>query len=144
MNKVIHIGNMASDPELKTTPSGTPVVSFRLAVKRKYADENGQYKADFFTYVAWKKTAEFICRNFKKGQAMLVEGELQNREYTDKNGEKRTATEILVNDVEFVGKKPEQENSNAPYVQAPSQTNTPYVQNNITLTEMTADDDLPF
>ena len=106
-NKVIIIGNMVSDPELKQTPSGVSVCRFRLAVQRKYAKEEGQQTADFLDIVAWRQTAEFICKYFKKGNPILVCGQIQSRNWEDKDGTKRYSVEILADEVSFVASKSE-------------------------------------
>lgn len=105
-NKVILIGHMAADPELKTTTNGTSVCSFRIAVNRPKA-KDGTAPCDFFDVIAWKNTAEFVCKYFAKGNPILVEGNLQNRSYTDKNNQKRTVNEVVAHQVTFVGKRGE-------------------------------------
>lgn len=106
MNRVILMGRMVADPDLKTTPSGVSVSSFRLAVDRNYQPKEAEERqADFIPCVAWRKTAEFICRNFQKGQMIAVEGELQSRNYEDKEGTKRTAYEVIVGQAYFTGSK---------------------------------------
>ena len=101
-NKVILIGNMCSDPELKQGASGVSVCSFSIAVNRKYNKE-GNNEVDFITVVAWRTQAEFIARYFKKGKPILVCGQLQTRTWTDKQGNKRYATEVVADEVSFVG-----------------------------------------
>lgn len=122
-------GRMARDPELKTTNSGKSVCNFSVAVNRNFDRE----LVDFFECVAWNKKAEFICKYFIKGQEILIDGEMQSRRYTDKNGNNRTAWELMADDVDFCGKK-NQNNNN--------------VQNNNTETisadEIDDIDDLPF
>ena len=102
MNKVILIGNLAADPEFRTTQSGISQCNFRLAVQRKYANQQGVREADFFTCVAWRGTAEFVHRYFIKGNKMALEGSLQSRSYDAQDGSKRYVTEVLVDNVEFV------------------------------------------
>lgn len=112
-NKTILIGNITADPELKQTQSGLSVCSFNIAVNRRGAN-NGEQKTDFFTIQTWRKTAEFVAQYFKKGSPILVCGQLQTREYTDNQGNKRTAYEIVADEVTFVGGKEtptERENS---------------------------------
>ena len=104
-NKVIIIGRLTADPELKMTQSGLAVTSFSVAVDRRFAKESDEVKADFFNVVCWRKTAEFVCNYFSKGKEILVEGELQNRSYTANDGGKRTVTEIVAGKVNFVGGK---------------------------------------
>lgn len=101
-NKAILIGRMVADPELKTTPNGVSVTSFRIAVDRAFAKER---TADFFSITCWRQQAEFVCKYFAKGKPIGIDGAIQNREYTDKDGNKRTATEIVADRVFFVGGK---------------------------------------
>ena len=101
-NKVILIGNMTADPELKQTQGGLSVCSFSIAVNRRFKTE-GQQDCDFITIVAWRQQAEFVCRYFKKGQPILVCGQLQTRNWTDNQGQKRYATEVVADEVAFVG-----------------------------------------
>lgn len=101
-NKVILIGNLTADPELKQTQNGTSVCSFNVAVNRFSKDPN-EPKVDFFTVVAWQAKAEFVSRYFSKGKPILVCGRLENRTWTDKNGNKRISTEIIAEEVSFVG-----------------------------------------
>lgn len=101
-NKVILVGNLVSDPELKSTTSGVNVTRFRIAVGRRFA-KNGE--TDFIDIVAWRNTAEFVCKHFTKGKPILVSGALQNRSWTDTEGNKHWATEIVADEVSFVGNK---------------------------------------
>lgn len=115
-NKIIIIGNISTDLELKQTQSGISVCSFNVAVNRR-GTNNGDQKTDFFTVQAWRKTAEFVSQYFKKGSPILVCGQMQTREYTDKQGNKRTAYEIVADEVSFVGgKETPTERENAPTV----------------------------
>lgn len=100
-NKVILIGRLTADPELKTTQSGIPVVSFSVAVDRRYT-AGEEKKADFFPVVCWRKTAEFAAKYFTKGKSILIEGQLQNRSYTANDGSKRSVTEVIADGVNFV------------------------------------------
>ena len=111
LNVIVLTGRMTSDPELKTTDNQTPVVSFSLAVQRNYKNkDNDQYPTDFINCVAWRNTAEFIAGYFKKGSMITVEGSLESRKYTDKEGNTRTAYEVKVEHAYFgdSGKKPEE------------------------------------
>ncbi len=102
-NKVILVGNMTADPELKQTPSGVSVCSFSIAVNRRFArSEQGQSNVDFINIVAWRQQAEFVSRYFKKGNPILVCGQLQTRNWQDNNGQKRTTTEVVADEVTFV------------------------------------------
>ena len=137
-NKVILLGRLVADPELRQTPNNTSVTSFTVAVDRKHtAGEEKQ--ADFLSVIAWRQTAEFVCRHFTKGSAILIEGELQTRSWTDKQGAKRYATDVVANEVFFVESKKsavsEAEHPN-PYVQAATSA--------AQFEEVAADEDVPF
>ena len=106
LNNVTLMGRLVADPELKTTQNGTSVVSLRLAVERNYAPQGQERQADFIPCVAWRQTAEFIGRYFTKGRMIAVEGSLQSRNYEDKNGQKRTAYEVIVDQAYFADSKP--------------------------------------
>lgn len=114
LNKVILMGRMAAEPELKTTPSGVSVAVFRLAVERNYAPEGEKRQADFINCVAWRQTGEFITRYFAKGALLAVEGSIQTRSYEDKNGNKRTAVEVVVAQAYFCGGGERKETAQAP------------------------------
>ena len=102
-NKVILVGNMTADPELKQTTSGTSVCSFSIAVNRRFTKaEQGQQTVDFINVVSWRQNAEFVSRYFKKGNPILVCGQLQTRTWTDNQGQKRYATEVIADEVSFV------------------------------------------
>lgn len=116
-NKVILGGRLTADPELKTTPSGVSVTSFTVAVNRRYgAKEGEQSQADFFNVTAWRKTAEFITKFFRKASPICVVGSIQTRSWTDQQGQKRYATEIVADEAYFVGAKGD---SGAPEAAAP-------------------------
>ena len=104
-NIVILTGRLTCDPELKTTPSGVSVTSFSIAVQRKYKSGEEPPETDFINIVAWRGTAEFITRYFKKGNLIGIEGSIQTRKYTDKNGNNRTIFEVVANDAQFVESK---------------------------------------
>lgn len=102
LNKTFLQGRLVADPELRHTQSGVPVASFRLAVDRDFKDrDTGERKADFFNIVAWRQQAEFISRYFNKGSMALIEGKLQSRDYTDKDGNRRYATDVVADAVYF-------------------------------------------
>ena len=104
-NKVIMMGRICSDVKLKTTPNGTNVCSFRIAVDRRFQQSGEERKTDFFNVVAWRATGEFVNRYFGKGRMILVEGEMQTRQYTDKSGNQSTWYEINAERVSFTGEK---------------------------------------
>ena len=102
-NKVILIGNMTADPELKQTAGGVSVCSFSIAVNRRFAKaDQGQQNVDFINIVTWRQQAEFVSRYFKKGNPILICGQLQTRSWSDKDGQKRYATEVVADEVSFV------------------------------------------
>ena len=103
-NLVVLTGRLTADPELKTTQSGISLTSFSVAVNRPYRTGEEQ-QTDFINVVAWRKTAEFIAKYFKKGNMIGIEGSIQTRKYTDKNGNNRTAFEVVVNNAQFVESK---------------------------------------
>lgn len=105
LNKVILQGRLTAVPELKTTGSGTSVLSFRVACDRSHKGQNGEREADFINCVAWRQTAEFISRYFGKGDMILLDGRLQTRDYTDRDGNRRYVTEVVIENVNFCGGK---------------------------------------
>lgn len=105
LNVVAIMGRLAADPQMRQTQSGKSVASFRVAVDRGRKDANGQNQTDWLDVVAWDKTADFVSRYFPKGSMVAVTGRLQSRNYQDKNGNNRTAIEIVANQVSFCGEK---------------------------------------
>lgn len=105
INRVILMGRLVADPELKTTTSGISVTSFRIAVDRSYVKAGAERQADFFDIVAWRSSAEFVCRNFSKGSLIAVDGQLQSRQYQTKDGQNRTAIEVVADNVSFTGER---------------------------------------
>ncbi len=105
INRVILMGRLVADPELKTTNTGISVTSFRIAVDRNYVKAGEQRQADFFDIVAWRSSAEFVCRNFSKGSLIAVDGQLQSRNYQTKDGQNRTAIEVVADNVSFTGER---------------------------------------
>jgi single-strand DNA-binding protein len=112
-NQVILGGRISSDVEVKQTPNGVSVCSFSIAVNRK-PSKDGQTHADFFNCTAWRNTAEFIGKYFNKGSSICVVGSIQNRSWTDNNGQKRYATDIIVDEASFVDSKNNAEGNSAP------------------------------
>lgn len=108
LNRVFLMGRLTHDPELKRTNDGTAVCSFRIAVDRNFKDkETGERQADFINVVAWRQTAEFLSRFFAKGRMAVVEGRLQIRKYTDKDGSEKTTEEIVASNIYFGDSKRE-------------------------------------
>ena len=105
LNRVILMGRLVSDPELKTTPSGVSVTTFRIAVDRSYVKSGEERKADFFDVVCWRSTAEFVCRYFGKGALIAVDGQLQSRTYQAKDGTNRYVVEVVTDNVSFTGER---------------------------------------
>ena len=124
MNKIILVGRLTRDPEVRSTSAGFTTVSFTVAVNRNFKNKDGNYDADFLSCVAFRNTAEFISKYFKKGSMICLDGRVQTRNYDAQDGSKRYVTEIVVENVEFVGGKNEG-SSSAPstndYVDAPSE-----------------------
>lgn len=101
LNKIVLMGRLTRDPELRRTQSGTPVASFALAVDRDFKSQNGEKETDFIDVVAWRNTAEFVSKYFSKGRMAVVEGRLQIRDWTDKDGGKRRSAEVIADNVYF-------------------------------------------
>jgi len=113
MNKVILIGRLTADPNLRYTQNGTPVTTFTLAVDKPFAGEDGKRGADFIDIVAWRKLAEVVAQNITKGRLVAVEGRLQIRSYNDQNGIRRKAAEVIANEVKFLD-RPKREQTSEP------------------------------
>ena len=146
-NKVILGGRMTADPERRQTGNGTPVTSFSIAVNRAYSGQqdtaSGQSTADFINVVAWRNRAEFVCKYFKKGSSICVVGSLQTRTWTDNNGQKRYATEVIADEVNFVDSKGESQGASY----TPDAYAAPSFSSGMDapkFEEVSNDDDLPF
>ena len=164
LNRVILMGRLVSDPELKTTGTGISVTSFRIAVDRNYVKQGEERKADFFDIVCWRNTAEFVCRYFGKGSLIAVEGQLQSRTYQAKDGSNRYVVEVVADNVSFTGERRDNSGGfnqsyggnqsygnqsyggNQSYQQeAPAQQPASYQSGaNSDFQDMPLDDDLPF
>ena len=156
LNKVILAGRITADPELKQTPSGVSLVTFSLAVNRRFASRDGQNQqpeADFFRITAWRSTAEFIAKYFRKGSAICICGSIQNRTWTDQNGQRRYMTDIIAEEANFVESRNAQDGMpgmpgmagmgapdaySTPAYSSPAHTSAPKFE------EIKTDDDLPF
>lgn len=101
LNLVVMTGRITADPEIKTTPNGVPTTAFSIANQRNFKNANDERETDFYNVVAWRNNAEHICKYFKKGSLITIEGHLQTRRYTDKNGNNRTAFELIVDKPHF-------------------------------------------
>ena len=113
LNVVAIMARLVADPELLTTTQGHSVCSFRIACDRSYVQQGQQRQADFIDIVAWRQQADFVSKYFQKGSMIVVEGSLQTRQYQDKNGNNRTAVEVVANNISFAGAK-RQDSQNAP------------------------------
>lgn len=113
LNVVAIMGRLVADPELRTTPAGHSVCSFRIACDRSYVQQGQERQADFIDIVAWRQQADFVSKYFRKGSMIAVEGSLQTRQYQDKNGNNRTAVEVVANNISFAGAK-RQDSQNVP------------------------------
>lgn len=138
INNVVLMGRLTAEPELKSTANGVEVTSFTIAVERSYTKSGEQRQADFIDCVAWRQTAAFICNYFKKGSMIAVTGEIQTRNYEDKNGNKRKATEIVVSQVSFTGERNDGTTA-APVASQPQTAPAPTLD-----IETDDDDDMPF
>ena len=121
LNKIFIMGRLARDPELRRTQSGLPVASFRLAVDRDFKDKStGERATDWIDVVAWRQTAEFVSRYFTKGRMAVVEGRLQMRDWTDKDGNKRTSAEVVADNVYFGDSKRDSDSGSQGGYEAPA------------------------
>ncbi len=120
MNKVILVGNLTRDPELTETPNGIPVCRFSIAVSRDYANSEGTRETDFFNITVWRGRAENCGKYLKKGNKVAIVGSLQNRSYEDKDGIKRTVTDVIASEVEFLTPKTAQTDVDDDVVSAPT------------------------
>ena len=109
MNRVIIIGNLTRDPESRQTPGGVSVCNLGIAVQREYANSDGNREADYFNVTVWREKGENCQKYLKKGNKVAIVGSLQNRSYEDKDGVKRTVTDIVASDVEFLTPKQQEE-----------------------------------
>ena len=148
LNKIFLQGRLVADPELRHTQNGVAVASFRLAVDRDFKDrETGERKADFINVVAWRQTGEFVSRFLTKGRMAIVEGKLQTRDYTDKEGNRRTAFEVVADNCFFVGSKSESGGGSfaAPHDDSYSSAPVAYSSGSaVDFEEVEAYSDLPF
>ena len=144
INNVVLMGRLVATPELRNTQTGVAVTSFSLAVERSYARAGEQRQADFIDCVAWRNTAEFISRYFQKGSMIAITGSIQTRTYDDKNGNKRKATEIIVDQASFCGSKSETGTSGYQAPAAAPAAPSFATGSDGDFEEISGDDDLPF
>lgn len=169
LNRVVLMGRLTADPELKTTPNGISVTSFSIAVDRSYVKSGEERKADFFNIVCWRQNAEFVCRYFSKGSMIAIDGQLQSRSFQAKDGSNRYVVEIVADNVNFTGERRDsnangynnqsysnnqsygaqsygsnQSYGSAPYQQAQAPAESYQSGSNSDFQDMPLDDDLPF
>lgn len=120
LNCAVIMGRLTADPELRTTNNGTSVTSFTVAVDRSFVRTGEERQTDFINVVAWRQSAEFVSRYFHKGSMIAVQGSIQTRNYEDKNGNRRTAVEIVADRVSFCGSKTESNTGSTRYDNAPA------------------------
>lgn len=149
LNVAIIMGRLVADPELRHTPNDVSVTSFTLAVDRSYVKAGADRQADFIDIVAWRSTADFVCRYFHKGQLVAVQGSIQTRSYTDKDGNKRKAFEIVADNVHFAEAKRDSAGAQGNFhskTDAPNEQPVSAYASGDTgdFEEMPSDDDLPF
>ena len=149
LNKVVLAGRITADPELKQTASGVSVLSFTLAVNRRFSrNEQGEQQTDFINMVAWRQTAEFISKYFRKGSAICVTGSIQTRKWQDNQGQNRYATEVVVDEAMFVDSRNESGNAQGNSYMPDAYNATPAYSSNAgaapNFEELNTDDDLPF
>lgn len=149
MNKVILMGRLTRDPELRTTPQGVSVCTFSIAVDRGYVRQGEERQADFINVVAWRSTAEFVSKYFIKGQMIAVVGRIQTRNYDDKDGKKVYVTEVVADEISFADSKRDNGQASAPATyttaapaQAVPQQTQPPVSDGFQV--VPDEDDLPF
>lgn len=151
LNVVAIMGRLVADPELRTTPAGHSVCSFRIACDRSYVQQGQERQADFIDIVAWRQKADFVSKHFQKGSMIAVEGSLQTRQYQDKQGNNRTAVEVVANNISFAGAKlqdgqrmPSYEQQTTSHVQQ-AKTQTSFAQGSADdFSVINDNDDLPF
>ena len=143
MNKAILVGNLTRDPERRQTPGGVSVTTFSVAVQKRFKNADGRYDADFINCVAWRQNADFITKYFTKGQMIAIRGTLQQRSYTDKDGNKRTTYDVVVAEAQFCGSKQESGGA-APATKEVSPASFSNVDTGDFEEISMGDDDLPF
>ena len=141
LNVVAIMGRLVADPELRTTQSGTDVCSFRIACDRNFVRQGEQRQADFIDIVAWRNQASFVSKYFQKGSLIAIEGSLQTRQYQDKNGNNRTAVEVVANNINFAGSKNSNSGGNSDYQNASSGTSYEAADSAPAADDTTATDD---
>ncbi|GFI72031.1 single-stranded DNA-binding protein [Clostridiales bacterium] len=143
INSVIIMGRLTYDPELRTTPNGISVVRFQVACDRNFSRSGEDKKTDFIDVTAWRQTAEFVSRYFRKGSMIAVEGSIQTDNFTDKDGNKRKSVQVVANNVSFCGSKAESGTTSNPVFSQPAPS---YASaDNSDFEEISDDDDdLPF
>lgn len=143
LNRIVLMGRLTANPELKSTTTGKSVTSFSIAVERNYYKPGEERKVDFFNVVCWNYTAEFVCRYFAKGNMIALEGKLQSRTYQANDGSTRYVTEIVADTVSFTGERVQKANNNTKGSSSTTSEQPP-LPSQPDFENMPLDDDLPF
>jgi single-strand DNA-binding protein len=151
INKVILMGRLTADPEMRQTQSGISVARFSIAVDRRFQRQGEQKQTDFINCVAWRQQAEFVCRYFSKGKMIAIVGSLQQNNWKDKDGNNRTTYEVITEEISFADSKKDDSGSNKGFVPQETSTSSEQSPDNFKLnvsendfTVLNGDDDLPF
>ena len=144
LNVVALMGRLTADPELRKTPSDVSVCTFSIAVDRRFVRPGEERQADFITIVAWRQSAEFVCRYFRKGDMIALNGSIQTRRYEDNQGNKRTAFEVVADNVSFAGAKRDSSSSNGGYTPDTRANSAASFSSGSDDFELLGNDDMPF
>lgn len=151
INKVILMGRLTADPEMRQTQSGISVARFSIAVDRRFQRQGEQKQTDFINCVAWRQQADFVCRYFSKGKMIAIVGSLQQNNWKDKDGNNRTTYEVITEEISFADSKKDDSGSNKGFVPQETSTSSASSSDNFNLnvsendfTVLNGDDDLPF
>ena len=144
INSVVIMGRLTFDPELRTTPNGISVVRFQVACDRNFSRSGEDKKTDFIDVTAWRQTAEFVSRYFRKGSMIAVEGSIQTDSFTDKDGNKRKTVQVVANNVSFCGSKAESGTTSNPVFSQPAPSYASADNSDFEEISDDDEDDLPF
>ncbi|MDE6723504.1 MAG: single-stranded DNA-binding protein [Eubacterium sp.] len=144
INSVVIMGRLTFDPELRTTPNGISVVRFQVACDRNFSRSGEDRKTDFIDVTAWRQTAEFVSRYFRKGSMIAVEGSIQTDNFTDKDGNKRKTVQVVANNVSFCGSKAESGTASNPVFSQPAPSYASADNSDFEEISDDDEDDLPF
>lgn len=147
LNRVVLVGNLTKDPEIRNTPDGTPVANLRLAVNRPWTNKQGEREADFFNIVAWRKLAELCGQYLAKGSPVAIDGRLQSRTWDTQEGQRRTTVEIVADNIQFLSRAtaiPETVNTDALADSSLSHNDNIPIETPVVGDSSIGDDDIPF